>query len=97
MVITNYNFSNKTLSMELSCDTATLDIEITNYGLINQEYNTNREYNSAKSYILTNAFMILLISLCPATFLLLVIIVLVSILQFIAFIIHKIIRLVKKK
>lgn len=90
LVITNYNFSNKTLSMELSCDTATLDIEITNYGLINQEYNTNRDYNSAMSYILTNAFMILFISLCPAAFLLFVIIVLVSILQYIAFIIHKI-------
>ena len=97
LVITNYNLNNGTLTMELSSGSTKLDIKVTNYRESNQKYETDREYDSAKSYILTNTFFILLIAIVSSAIILLIILSLVTAIQFVAFIIDKIIKLVKRQ
>lgn len=98
LVITNYDFNDNTLLMELSSNSSTkLNIEITNYGRSNQEYSRSREYNSSTSYVLNN--VVSLISLCIfiACCVVLFILILATILQFITFIIHKVVKVIKNR
>ena len=97
LVVTNYDFKSKTLSMELSSSPAKLNIKFNNYGESNQEYYIYREDNSAVLYILGNISGILILSVFTSTIGVLIILILATMIQLIAFIIHKIIRLIRKK
>lgn len=97
LAITNYDFKDKNLTMKLSSSSAILNININNYGQSNQEYNRYREHNSATPYILGNAFGIFVLTVSVFALAVLITLISASALQLIAFIIHKIIKLVRKK
>lgn len=97
LTITNYNFKEKTLSMQLSSSDAELDIIIENYGQQNQTYTRSRDINSAISQVLIATLSLLFVTLFMTALGVLAILLLASILQLIAFIIHKIIKFIKTK
>lgn len=97
LVVTNYDFHDKTLSMELSSSLAQLNITIKNYGQSDQEYYRSRAYDSAVPYILWNVFGLLLLTTLVCSLGVLIVLILANVIQFIAFIIHKIIKVARKK